>query len=115
MSAEITKATPDSAGCWIDGHWGQYGIARMIQIAAEHGYSDRAPVDIPAERLAEIHLASMGPSTTPGLTDSQWEDMTWAADGVELWMNENVAPEGYHFEWSDGEFFLSADDDDDDI
>src|SRR5947209_731512 len=103
MTETTIRTDPSSAGCWIDGHWGQYGIARMIEIAAEHGYEDRAPVEIPAERLAKIHLASSGPSTSRQLTDAEYDDMVWAADGVELWLNENVAPDGYSFGWSDGE------------
>lgn len=98
-----TKADPNDAGCWIDGHWGQYAVARMIEIAADLGYQDSA-VDIAAR-----HLASMGPSDSPDITDEQYEDMLWAADEVEYWLNENVAPEGFSFGWYEGEFFLWPD------
>ncbi len=36
------------------------------------------------------------------------EIMHDAVDEVEQWLQENVAPVGYYFEWRDGEFFLSA-------
>ncbi len=34
-----------------------------------------------------------------------------AADEAEVWLNATVAPEGYSFGWSDGEFFLWSDQD----
>ncbi len=55
MADEIERASEDSAGCWIDGHWGQYGAARMVEIASQHGWID------PAVDLAMQHLATMGP------------------------------------------------------
>ncbi len=31
-------------GCWIDGHWGQYGPDRLVSIAVMHGW-DVSPDD----------------------------------------------------------------------
>lgn len=28
---DIIKATPEDAGCYVDGHWGQYGTAHMAR------------------------------------------------------------------------------------
>jgi hypothetical protein len=109
---EITRATPDDAGCWIDGHWGQYGIARMIEIASLHGYVDPATTPPFAQQdiveIARRHLASMGPYTEgdDGISDDEHEQLSWTYDDVEAWMNDNVAPEGFSFGWHDGEFFL---------
>jgi hypothetical protein len=99
----IHKATATDAGCWIDGHWGQYGIARMVEIAAAHGFADTGIIN-----LASRHLGTMGPAANPGLelSDDEHESLSWAADAVEQWLNDSVAPEGYSFGWYDGEFFL---------
>lgn len=102
------RATPADAGCWIDGHWGQYAVARSIQIAASLGYSDAEAIDIAAR-----HLASMGPSTAPEITDDEAECLYSQAgygDSACDWLNDHIAPEGYSFDWWEGEFFLSADD-----
>jgi hypothetical protein len=98
-----TRATPDDVGCWIDGHWGQYGIARMVEIASENGYEDDELVSI-----ARRHLNAMAPSDLPEITDDEHEILSDACDEVEAWLNEHVAPADHYFEWSDGEFFLRA-------
>jgi hypothetical protein len=100
---DVIKATPADAGCWIDGHWGQYGVSRMVDIATDYGYSDTEVID-----LASRKMASMGPSTAPGLTDDDEESLSDAADSAESWLNDNVAPEGFSFGWFDGEFFLQS-------
>lgn len=97
----ITKALPTDAGCYVDGHWGQYGSARMIQVAEQFGYED---VEVGA--IAEKHLSSMYPSTSDTLTDDEHDILMDALDVAEQWLNEHVAPEGYSFGWHDGEYFL---------
>lgn len=95
----ITKATPADKGCWVDGHWGQYGIARVITLAADHGYGGRN---------GDIEIAARMLSTHPFLevTPSEYEVLQDNADHVEEWLNNYVAPTGYSFGWEDGEFFL---------
>jgi hypothetical protein len=100
----IIKATPADAGCYVDGHWGQYAIAHMVNRAEEFGYSDAEVID-----LANRHIASIGPSTAPGLSDDEYEALSQACDEVEEWLNDNVAPDGYSFGWHEGEFFLWSD------
>ena len=102
----ITQATPADAGCWIDGHWGQYGIARLVEIAEGMGYNDAEMID-----YASRHLASMARSNTFGITDDEHEALTDSCDDVEVWMNDHLAPEGFAFGWHDGEFFLWSDED----
>ncbi len=97
----VQRANANDAGCWIDGHWGQYGIARMVDIAEDYGYADAEVIDI-----ASRHLASCGSSSAPNISDDEHESLSWAADDVEQWLTENVAPEGYSFGWHEGEFFL---------
>lgn len=102
MNAPNTPTTPDP-GCYVDGHWGQYGIARAVQVAQEFGWEDEEARD-----LAARHLAAMGPSTEPGLDEDEWERLVGAADDAEAWLNDNVKLEGYAWEWNDGEFGLYA-------
>ena len=99
--AEVIKADASAAGCWIDGHWGQYGTARLVELAEAHGYSDAEDI-----RVAHKHLASMGPSTSPDLTDSEYEYLMDGDDSVTAWLNDHVAPAGHSFGWYDGEYFL---------
>ncbi len=110
-STEVTRtvrATPADAGCWIEGHWGQYSVARMVEMAVGHGYEDAEVTE-----LASRHIRTMGGSSSPDLTTAEHEALGFAADEIETWLNENVAPEGHYFEWADGEFFLSPLVDDD--
>lgn len=100
----IALPTADDAGCWIDGHWGQYAIARMASIAGAFGFEDASPrlMDIVARKLA-----SMGPNGGPDITPDEEEYLFDSADEVEEWLNDNIAPEGYVFAWYEGEFFLT--------
>ena len=100
---ETTTVTPVDAGCWVDGHWGQYGPARVIEVAGDYGFDHPK-----AASLASRHVASMGPSDSPDLTDDEYEAMQWASEEAESYLNEHVAPEGYAFGWQDGEFFLQS-------
>jgi hypothetical protein len=100
----IIKATPADAGCYVDGHWGRYAVAHMVNRAEEYGYADAEVTG-----LADRHMASMGPSGTDGLTDDEHEALSDASDSVEAWLNDNVAPDGYAFGWLDGEFYLWSD------
>lgn len=100
----IVKAEPEDAGCWVDGHWGQYGLAHLVLKATDYGYADAEMID-----YATRHMASMSPNGDEDLTDDEHEAMSDGADDVESWLNAHVAPEGYSFGWQDGEFFLWAD------
>lgn len=99
----IERAKPSDSGCWVDGHWGQYAIASMIDKADDWGWAESTHI----LDIAMRHLSSMGPSDSEGITDDEHEQLSDASDSVEQWLNANVAPEGYLFHWSDGEFFLS--------
>ena len=98
----MERATEADAGCWVEGHWGQYALARAILKAHDWGFDQVGDL----VNLAERHLDSMGPSDSPGITDDEHEYMSDSADEVEGWLNDNIAPEGYSFGWHDGEFFL---------
>lgn len=101
--------TAADAGCWIDGHWGQYGVAREISIAASYGFVDTSPED--AGDLVDIarrHLSSMGPSNSPDITPDEYWLLNECEDFITQWLTDRVAPEGYSFGWHDGEFFLQS-------
>lgn len=94
--AEIVKATADQRGCWIDGHWGQYAVTRMIEIAEAHGYQLSESDKVAVETYKQPHA---GPGTHQYVAD--------LSDECEKWLDYHVAPKHYYFEWVDGEFFLS--------
>ena len=97
------RLLPVDAGCWIDGTWDAYGDARLVDIAHNLGYDDALIVDI-----AQRKLATMGPLSTPEVSDEDEELLSEAADKVAAWLNDNVAPQGYSFGWYEGEFFLQS-------
>ena len=99
--------TSADAGCWVDGHTGQYGIARMILIAEGLGYVDEA-ARMPFATLDCVSLARRHYYGSD-ISDEEVENMHQAADDVESWLNANAAPDGYSFGWHDGEFFLQSD------
>lgn len=83
------------AGCWIDGHWGHYGPARLIEIAHNFGYEKDGA-------MCQEYLYGDASSL-------KCEFIVEAADEAEAWMNANVAPAGFSFGWHDGEWFLWSD------
>lgn len=99
----ITKALPDDAGCYVDGHWGQFGVSRVIGVAADFGFDDAGALD-----LASRHMATYGPHSAPELTDDELEALDYASDDAVQWLNDNVAPQSYYFGWFDGEFHLQS-------
>src|ERR1700745_779932 len=96
---ETKQISPEEAGCWIDGHTGHYGSARLILIATGLGWQDEEALNAAIEYYANW-----------GIVDADWDiDPNYihdAADDAERWMNDNIAPEGYCFVCEDGEFFL---------
>lgn len=104
----ITKASPADAGCWIDGHWGQYGSTRLIEIARGFGWQ------LTDEEIAALVAYTGGAETFTQSDGTEADTADWIlnqgglADAAEEWMNENVAPDGYSFGWNDGEFFLGS-------
>lgn len=97
----IVRADVADAGCWIDGHWGIYGSARLIAIAQGRGMrlseDDLRFVDAWHNAISSIN--------GDDVTEAMWS----IADDTETWLNDHCAPDGYMFGWHDGEFFLSSD------
>lgn len=83
------QLTAADAGCWVDGHWGQYGSSRVIKLAQEFGW--------------DVYIA---PPVLDIEEDWESEFIYDLADKAEQWMNDNIAPDGHSFGWYDGEWFL---------
>jgi hypothetical protein len=99
----------------IDGHWGQYATARLVEIAAGYGYPGEADqadakailheMAYPGSGDAAVQLIVSGLPAEPAPHDDPWEHIIDAADSAEAWLNDNIAAEGHAFGWHDGEFF----------
>lgn len=88
-------------GCYVDSHWGQFAMARAVQIAVEFGWDDAEGRD-----LAGRHLSAAGPSDAPGLTGDEFERLVFICDECEDWLNEYRTLDGYYWCWNDGDFGL---------
>lgn len=84
-----------STGCWIDDRWGHYGSARLIQIAVDLGWNDEDAAELAASYMSDEEVDS-----------DIVEQVHYAAEDAQDWLNDNVAKPGYYFGWTDGEFFL---------
>jgi hypothetical protein len=93
------KVSSDSAGCWIDGHWGWRADGQLLAIAQSYGF--------PLGKLE----ANLVDAWLQGDTNVDADEIHWLADEARNWMNENIAPDGYYFDWFDCEFFLWSDND----
>ena len=102
--SKIQKMTLRMVGEIVSDACGQYALALSISIAGDHGYDNDEIVT-----LARKKMACEMPSTAPSLTEHEEEILDMAADEVENWMNENIAPEGHSFGWWDGGFYLWPD------
>lgn len=102
MPTEFTEA---DAGCFIEGSWGHYGMARLIQIAGDNDYGKGSYA-----HQNHIKLANKYMRLSHIFTEDEMDHLVAAADEAEQFMNE-CAPEGYSFGWHDGEFFLWSDED----
>lgn len=98
-----------STGCWIDGHWGHYGVARLVDIAQDFGM-ETSGLDESALWAYRNNVDNFQDEQTGEYHDaSEWMLMQGGlADEAEDWLNENIAQPGYSFGWADGEFFLMA-------
>lgn len=100
----LAKVRETDAGCWVGGHWGRFGSARLVYLATVHGWELSAEDDLLLDRA----LGEMSPSN-PDARDEDWEwlhEQGGLAAQAEEWLNEHIAPEDYYFGWHDGEFYL---------
>lgn len=98
---DMTNIQP---GCYVDGHHGHYGIARMIEVAVDIGY----PI---AEDDAQLVADYDAHNADDGY---DFDGLVWIADRATDWLNDNARLDGHYWEWNDGEFGLYEFDGDDD-
>ncbi len=91
-------------GCYVDGHWGQYGASRVLGIA-----DDILGTNYSAEAAAAMLADPDSPDPSDGcMTDELpgCEIVSEIADKAESALND-ATPDGYLWHWYDGEFYLS--------
>lgn len=100
----MSMLTPQ-VGCWVDGHWGQYASARLVELAIPFGYDDEAIIELARRNMNECAHGGVG---SEPLTADEHETLIEGAEAAIEWLNEHTAPEGTSFGWSDGEVFLQT-------
>jgi len=86
-------------GCLVEGHWGRYGVLRVIEIARGYGW-DSDEIDM----ICDLY--------EHGDEDEELEPSYHVFDAVadagteaENWLNEHVAQDDHSFGWNTGEFY----------
>lgn len=124
----IVNGHEAECGCYVEGHWGQYGPDHLAEQAEGFGWEPKQ-VEINGRfydddprtwrAIAESHDRACDDKDCPfwnpdypGAT--AWEYHIEAADDIETWLNSVTSSEnedgdqpGYVWHWRDGEFFLS--------
>lgn len=96
-----------STGCWIDGHWGHYGVSRLVEIAQDLGMEISGLDESALWAYKNSEEQFQDEITGEYHSSSEWMLMQGGlADEAEDWLNENIAKPGFSFGWNDGEFFL---------
>jgi hypothetical protein len=110
---------PAETGCYVEGHWGQYGPDHLADQASAFGWEPDKPSDDP--RIIR-HFADL--LDDAGYRDENpfWEYHTETGDEIIGWLNAHtdvtyqmhVGDDGlyeqaqqYVWHWRDGEVFLS--------
>ncbi len=95
-------------GCYVDGHWGQYGPDHLADQAETFGWrADGDSDEYPLEGYGNDprywrRVADRYGDKVP----HAWDRHIEAADAIETWLNDHTE-DGYGWYWHDGEFFLS--------
>lgn len=120
MTTTTLNITHADCGCYVDGHWGNYALSRMLEItdgilgSGFYAQAERAWRETPVPVWTGYRYVD-GPTPEP---DEEWDDYTFdglaeIAAEAETALN-NATPEGLLWHWHDGEFFLSPLCDDED-
>ena len=111
MSA-IIKATPEDAGCWLESSRGHYIGMYAVRIAEAAGMplSEDDSLILSAYAQDKTVVIEGGELVIHGQQDAGpiINDQGGLCDQATEWLTENVAPDGYEFEWVDGELHMSA-------
>ena len=90
----IVPATPADTGCWLDGTYGWHNTYRIIDTATGRGM----PLSAEDEAALDLYRAGEGDEISLTVGEIAEEALTW--------LNDHVAPEGYVFEWYEGDLML---------
>ena len=96
---------PVEPGCYIAGHWGQYGPDRLADIAEDFGWEPGKWSDDP--RAIRDVIDTLELWGHDDAVPSLWELHVDAADDIETWLNDRT-PGHHYWMWHDGEFYLSG-------
>lgn len=102
----LTNGTTVEPGCYIDGHWGQYGPSRVLSVADDilgTHYFDECIAALDDEIRAEMAESRSMSDEIPGC-----ETVIWVAEEAEQALND-ATPDSWAWGWHDGEFFLWSD------
>jgi hypothetical protein len=109
MTIVRVRGVDCESGCWVEGHWGQYGPDHLAD-KVEGIWEPETCLDDPREirRIIDL-IETWGYDKHEHVRDviaSFWELRSEATDAIEQFLNEHT-PDGWMFHWRDGEFFLS--------
>jgi hypothetical protein len=85
-------------GCYIAGHWGQYGMDRVADVC------EQFDIAVGIENDTRHWRSRYEEALSQAEADRHWEDLVQSADHLEERLNEQT--EGGYWEWEGGEFFL---------
>lgn len=105
MSDTTIIPTDLTPGCYVDGHWGQYGVDHL---------ADQFGTDQTKENMSNLRGWAEWFSSNDRYDESAefWQARIELADRIESDLNA-VLPDGLVAHWHDGEFFISPICDDD--
>jgi hypothetical protein len=123
----IVNGHQAETGCYVEGHWGQYGPDHLADQAEAFGWTPGSSLDDP--RIVREFLDFLEGSGYGGYdaTGALWERHSETGDEIANWLNEHTPadqyggmvlaepgpglveapPKNYVWHWHDGEFFLS--------
>lgn len=91
----VRRLTVDQVvtGCVIDGACGWHAGPRAIELAVDHGW----PISPEDRRALDAYV------------EGDWDHgqaVSEMVDEVTTWLTDNIAPDGYLYEWVDGDLML---------
>lgn len=89
----VVNGQPADTGCWVEGHWGQYGPDHLADQAETLGWEPDTWSDDPRQLrdIADTIEAWNFPSSY-GVTSQLWELRVEALDKLEFWLNDHTPP-----------------------
>ena len=95
MSYRIDESAVET-GCWVDGHWGQYAVTQLIDIARNRGFE--------VSRTGELAISNY--TSGYDVASSAEDDLVvQLGDDALYFINDEVLPDGYRVDWYEGEVF----------